>query len=131
MENMKPCLQYPCPNFATWKGRCKEHQLGAFVYNNRSARLPKDWPYRQRYVLHRDDYVCYRCKRKNASQVDHIEVGDNHDLSNLAAICEECHRAKTAQEGNDARWAETRQQKIDTWQEMFLQMEEEKRKNNG
>lgn len=38
-----------------------------------------------------------------ANQADHIDRGDNHDLTNLQAACTNCHAAKTAAEGNAAK----------------------------
>ncbi len=32
-------------------------------------------------------------------------AGDDHRLTNLAAICDPCHRAKSSAEGNAARKA--------------------------
>ena len=56
-------------------------------------------------VLKRDRYLCQPCERKNfvsiASSVDHIvpkSRGGTDDMSNLQAICEECHKEKTTVE---------------------------------
>ena len=46
---------------------------------------------------------CYLCGEV-ATQVDHIRPGDNHDVNNLAPICEDCHKAKTLDERNNRRF---------------------------
>lgn len=38
-----------------------------------------------------------------ATDVDHIHPGDNHDLTNLRAICRPCHSYKSGREGRAAR----------------------------
>lgn len=40
-------------------------------------------------------------------EVDHIERGDNHDLSNLQLLCKWHHGKKTAKEANQARPRQT------------------------
>lgn len=54
-------------------------------------------------ILKRDGHQCQPCKRKGrltaATQVDHIVPKAKHGTdhpSNLQAICDECHEAKTA-----------------------------------
>lgn len=42
-------------------------------------------------------HYCYLCG-DHARAVDHIVAGDNHDISNLAPICDACHAQKTNQE---------------------------------
>jgi 5-methylcytosine-specific restriction endonuclease McrA len=101
MQNLKPCLMHPCPNFAHWKGRCIEHQRPAFYTTNRKAELPSDWNYRREIVFQRDNGRC-KCGRA-ATEVDHIIPGNDHDLDNLQAICTDCHRKKTSAEGNEAQ----------------------------
>ncbi|MDN4476616.1 HNH endonuclease signature motif containing protein [Demequina sp. SYSU T00192] len=75
----------------------------------RASRLPADWRRRRVLVLKRDGYACQMrtstgalC-RDHANQVDHIIRGDNHDLSNLRALCVWHHARKTSAEGNAAR----------------------------
>lgn len=56
-------------------------------------------------MLKRDGYVCQPCKRADrvtlATEVDHVipqaEGGTDQD-TNLQAICEACHKTKTAAE---------------------------------
>jgi hypothetical protein len=60
--------------------------------SNRRDRLPSDWLRRRAPVLARDSF-------------DHIEHGDNHDLSNLQALCRWHHSRKSSAEGIAARKA--------------------------
>ncbi|MFD5864386.1 HNH endonuclease [Agromyces sp. NPDC127015] len=75
--------------------------------SNRKSRLPKDWPQTRKRILARDGYRCtwradgVRCSEK-ASDVDHIERGDNHDDSNLRSLCGPHHRRKSSSEGGSA-----------------------------
>lgn len=75
---------------------------GGWQGSSRRARLPDDWQRRRRRVLRRDAWTCYNCGGE-ASEVDHIVAGDDHDEANLAAICASCHRRKSAAEGVTAR----------------------------
>lgn len=60
-------------------------------------------------ILKRDGYRCQPCRRKGlltaATQVDHIvpkaKLGTDHP-SNLQAICDSCHEAKTAADNGAA-----------------------------
>jgi len=85
--------------------------------SNRKAELPHDWATRRVRVLRRD---AYRCRARDstglvcgapANQVDHIERGNNHDESNLEALCRWHHARKSAQEGVAARRPRPRQQR--------------------
>lgn len=72
---------------------------------SRLGRLPPDWRTTTRRILARDGGVCHVCGEYGANEVDHIVAGDDHRLSNLAAIHGyPCHRRKTAREANAARW---------------------------
>ncbi|MGN6557737.1 MAG: HNH endonuclease [Solirubrobacterales bacterium] len=60
-------------------------------------------------MLRRDGY---RCQHRDATgalcgawanQVDHIERGDDHDESNLQALCRAHHARKSSAEGNAAQ----------------------------
>lgn len=80
----------PCVFMAkAWKG------------STRAQRLPRDWWARRRRVLARDERRCYVCGGE-ATEVDHVIRGDDHDESNLRAICNWCHRQKSTREGSDA-----------------------------
>lgn len=74
--------------------------------SNRRARLPGNWPRIVRDILSRDKNTC---KLKfpgcllRATEVDHIDRGDNHAYSNLQAVCKKCHATKSAREGRQAQ----------------------------
>jgi 5-methylcytosine-specific restriction endonuclease McrA len=77
--------------------------------SNRRSRLPKNWPQLRTQALTRD---CYKCRAVNedgtpcieaATDVDHIEPGDNHALENLQSLCAWHHKRKTANEAAAAR----------------------------
>ena len=84
--------------------------------STRRDRLPPDWQNRRRRVLRRDRY---KCQHRNpgsrvicgevATEVDHIEHGDNHSDENLQALCTAHHAAKSSREGGQARAAKRRQ----------------------
>lgn len=77
--------------------------------SNRAARLPPNWDTIRAAVLRDASYRCETLMRNGtrchdrATEVDHIIAGDNHDRSNLQAICTWHHRRKTAAEANAAR----------------------------
>lgn len=81
------------PRTYTWQSR-------------RQYRLPPNWPQLRRAVMHRDQHTCqlrYDGCQGHATDVDHIEPGDNHDPNNLQAACRRCHATKSAREGNAAK----------------------------
>ncbi len=81
----------------------------AWEGSNRKSRLPADWSARRLRVLRRDSYRCQQRDARGmkcgaqASDVDHIEHGDNHAESNLQAMCRAHHAAKSALEGVEAK----------------------------
>jgi 5-methylcytosine-specific restriction protein A len=80
----------------------------AWDTSDRRYRLPSNWPQIRLFILRRDNYECQipGCFRQ-ATDVDHIVHGDDHDPSNLQAICKPCHAFKSSQEGH-ARLKELR-----------------------
>jgi 5-methylcytosine-specific restriction protein A len=98
----KACGQPGCPHLVP----CPDHPKVAWAGSTRRARLPSDWERRRRSVLARDE-VCqdHRVCRglALAVEVDHIQRGDDHSLSNLQGICVDCHRAKTQAEAEASR----------------------------
>lgn len=82
---------------------------GQWAGSARRDELPDDWPERRAFVLARDGYRCRwtedgpRC-RQRATDVDHIEAGNDHRVENLQALCSWHHGIKSSREGNAARW---------------------------
>lgn len=82
----------------------------AWQGSTRRQRLPADWGPRRRHVLERDGHRCCvvvhgaRCTAP-ADEVDHIVRGDDHSYANLASICSDHHKQKTAREAAEARRA--------------------------
>lgn len=106
LNEMTPCLEPWCPNTVFKASRCKDHYV-PWVGSTRKERLPRGWESLRQSILIRDKGVCYVCGGQGADAVDHIEPGDDHKPSNLAAIHQDiepyCHRGKTANEGHIAR----------------------------
>lgn len=100
----KVCNRAGCPNLVerNGAGSCPTHDPGPWAGSNRRQRLPSNWSTLRAHVLERDAHQC-RCGAP-ATDVDHVLAGDNHDPTNLEAICARCHRAKSSAEGNAARW---------------------------
>lgn len=74
--------------------------------SNRRERLPADWEARRAAVFRR---LGRRCLIRlpgclgAASEVDHIEAGDDHSPANLRPACASCHARKSSSEGNAMR----------------------------
>lgn len=83
--------------------------MTAWEGSTRRARLPHNWPKLRVQVMRRDQHTCQAVNEDGApcglkaTDVDHIIAGDNHDLSNLQALCTWHHRQKTAAEANAAK----------------------------
>lgn len=105
MPRARVCRIPGCPELtAAADGLCSSCAAlrPAWQGSTRRSRLPADWSRIRARILRRDRGRCYICHGP-ASEVDHIESGDDHGPSNLAAICVPCHRRKSAQEGARAR----------------------------
>ena len=75
----------------SWKKRSDEPPL---------SQVPR-WKARRLWVLKRDKHLCQLCKRKQATEVDHIRPrsqGGDHEYDNLMAVCSDCHEVKTLKE---------------------------------
>ncbi|PYC75204.1 HNH endonuclease [Micromonospora arborensis] len=80
--------------------------------SNRAQRLPANWSSIRKRVLARDGHACqfvWRNERgrmeqcgKPATEVDHINPGDDHSMDNLRAACTACHAWKSSSEGGAA-----------------------------
>ncbi len=80
--------------------------------SNRRAELPPDWPQRRARILHRDAHRCTatmsdgsRCTWP-ATDVDHIEQGNDHSDTALTSLCRWHHQQKSSSEGAAARKAQ-------------------------
>lgn len=65
----------------------------------------RPWRRKREWVMKRDGYLCQPCNREGritlATEVDHVipqAEGGSDDETNLQAICDECHKAKTKAE---------------------------------
>lgn len=98
----KACSHPDCPHLQP----CPDHPQVAWAGSTRRRRLPPDWERRRRSVLARDP-TCQdgrTCQGLALSrEVDHIQPGDDHSLTNLQGICVDCHQAKTQAEAMMAR----------------------------
>jgi 5-methylcytosine-specific restriction protein A len=111
---MRVCLTWRCPNkipivpgrktpsrCAECRGRSWSNPPPANLYAYGGS-----WQVIRKQVLVRDGYQCQLryadicvCR---ASQVDHIvqpEAGGGYDLSNLRAVCVQCHARRTGRQG--------------------------------
>jgi 5-methylcytosine-specific restriction enzyme A len=96
-----PCAAVGCP-VLTSSTYCGDHQPEPWKGSTRRGRLPANWRALSLSILKRDLYTCHVCDGFG-SRVDHIVAGDNHHPSNLAAICLDCDRRKSAHEGGSAQ----------------------------
>lgn len=72
----------------------------------RRDRLPPRWTTIRAGVLTRDQWQCqlrYDGCQILATEVDHIQPGDDHTPANLQSVCARCHSTKSAREGVAAR----------------------------
>lgn len=84
------------------------HVSAAWSGSTRRRRLPKNWPIIRRRILERDGHRCTwhdhdgRCTAP-ATDVDHVEPGDDHTAANLQSLCRAHHAAKSSCEGRAAQ----------------------------
>ena len=68
--------------------------------SRRSQPLPPGWKKTRLRILARDGNACYLCG-KWGNEVDHVIPairGGGEEDSNLATICDDCHKKKSARE---------------------------------
>lgn len=75
----------------------------AWETSTRRSRLPADWPKRVAAVKRRAKGRCEAERHEPecngvGRECDHIDRGDNHELSNLQWLSTPCHKAKTTAE---------------------------------
>jgi 5-methylcytosine-specific restriction endonuclease McrA len=83
--------------------------VGGWVGSTRKGRLPADWRTRRAHVLSRDHHLCQWVRVDTgglcgmlATDVDHINPGDDHSTTNLQSLCRYHHARKSASEGATA-----------------------------
>lgn len=90
---------------------------GKWNSSDRRSRLPNDWQQLRQHVITRANGQCeatiqtdppktitpetIRCPN-HGTDVDHINRGDNHAVSNLQLLCGPCHAIKTGDEATEA-----------------------------
>lgn len=81
---------------------------GGWKGSDRRDRLPDDWSSLRALVFARDGYRCRqilpdesRCPEA-ATDVDHVERGDDHRMENLQSLCDWHHKKKSGREGGQA-----------------------------
>lgn len=72
--------------------------------SRRRFRLPENWQDIRLPVLQEADWICELrldgvCIG-TATEVDHINRGDDHSRENLRAVCYRCHAKKSSMEGH-------------------------------
>jgi 5-methylcytosine-specific restriction protein A len=104
----KKCGRSGCDTRVTGRTYCDEHNVGWVDNGGRTATAGHKA--RRAQVLARDKGVCQikgpRCTYR-ATICDHIlnvARGGTDDLSNLQAVCDNCHKDKTQAE---AKWGRT------------------------
>lgn len=74
--------------------------------SNRRSGLPANWDRIRQQILQRDSHRCqWRMELggicgEHATDVDHINAGDDHRPENLQALCDWHHKRKTSAQGN-------------------------------
>lgn len=90
---------------------------GQWRGSTRRVRLPPNWAEICRMVRAHHDGRSHACGHPGASDIDHLNRGDDHSLANLAPICGRncphckaehrppCHVVKSSREGGQAAQA--------------------------
>ena len=83
----------------TWKNDTASRQRDAERYRD------PQYVRNSAIVRRRANGICEQCGRRGRIQVDHkipLAVRIDHSLANLWALCEPCHRSKTARDSRHA-----------------------------
>lgn len=114
----RPCRHAGCGKLVRGGSLCAAHlgdqKEGKFADARRGSRHERGygsaWDKLRQRILRRDSGLCQPCLKSGlvtaANQVDHITPkaeGGADDESNLQAICDACHKAKTAAEARAGR----------------------------
>lgn len=86
--------------------RCEEHggRAWARVPKGRQAAYRDPLYLQNRKRVLQGDPRCHWCKRRKATQADHlvsVSAGGTHDLSNLVPACKKCNQERGAAEGRN------------------------------
>ncbi|WP_080416904.1 HNH endonuclease [Burkholderia ubonensis] len=112
-----PCRHRGCGRLVNVPGFCEQHKANAVGWrpdrergDRRARGLDPNWERTRAEIMRRDKGLCQSCLRAGrvvlAKSVDHIvnrAEGGGDDHSNLEALCDKCHKAKTAKEAARAR----------------------------
>lgn len=94
----RPCTAPGC-GALTYTGRCELHKYPERA-KTKERGYGSAWRKLRMYVLRREP-MCRACKRRGATEVDHIlplSRGGTNALSNLQPLCKSCHSTKTTTE---------------------------------
>jgi len=108
-QNKIQCSEPGCRALVSRGTRCSKHPAGWKQYQQGRTRQERgygaEWQRTRKRILERDHHLCQEHKRKGmlrpANIVDHIKAkahGGTDADDNLEAICDPCHKAKTARE---------------------------------
>jgi 5-methylcytosine-specific restriction protein A len=108
------CRKAGCSTLIDKPGWCEKHTTLAVGWNQTSIKSANErgygwaWKKQRVRIMKRDSGLCQPCLKTGqvsiATEVDHIinkARGGTDDDSNLQAICDDCHKAKTARERID------------------------------
>lgn len=102
------CATPGCPNLATTRGQCPDHQPQHGWHHTETAHqrgYGRRWRAVRSRIL-RNEPVCRTCQQAPATEVDHIvpkHLAGTDDPTNLAPTCRKCHERKTLTEAAAAR----------------------------
>lgn len=107
MGAMSMCTEQGCRTLLARPGKCLGHKRQPWQHAIISARTYGTYAHKQaRAEAIRREPICYICKQKPSSTVDHVvpkaEGGTDHP-SNLRGCCSDCQQAKASREGARAR----------------------------
>ena len=106
----RPCSRPGC-GVLTTTGRCEQHQVKHGWGDDRERGTRQDRGYgkkyqrERKYIFRRDNKLCQPCLAEGrttpATEIDHVipySMGGDDNHTNKQAICDDCHKAKTAKE---------------------------------
>lgn len=98
------------PNLKAQRGRSSRNWTATTRQSRHQRGYGWEWEKLRARILDRDKHLCQPCLRNDrvtpATEVDHRlakHLGGTDDDANLEAICNPCHKVKTAREGRARR----------------------------